>query len=55
MQIHKTFASKGVVVFYKAVSDAYIDEWRCLARRADIWFSDVLDDVIEDEGRLQSA
>jgi hypothetical protein len=55
MQIHQTFASKGVIIFYKAVSEGYIDEWRRLARRADIWFSDVLDDVVEDEGRLQSV
>ncbi|KAE9274392.1 hypothetical protein PF008_g29607, partial [Phytophthora fragariae] len=49
MQVRETFAREGYVIFYDAVTEDTIDEWRASARQTqtEAWFTDVVHDLPE--------
>jgi hypothetical protein len=68
MQVLETFAREGYVVFYDAVPEDTINEWRASARQTQTedWFTDVVHDLpenedpaegdlINDEGRVKAV
>ncbi|KAE9088084.1 hypothetical protein PF005_g25767 [Phytophthora fragariae] len=69
MQVRETFAREGYVIFYDAVTEDTIDEWRASARQTqtEAWFTDVVHDLpengdpvedhdlINDEGRVKAV
>ncbi|KAE9274774.1 hypothetical protein PR003_g29511, partial [Phytophthora rubi] len=54
MNIRQKFASDGSIIFFAAVAEEQANAWRTMARPVDIWFTDILDNIMEDRGRLQS-
>ncbi|KAE8901340.1 hypothetical protein PF003_g14441 [Phytophthora fragariae] len=54
MNIRQKFASDGSIIFFAAVAEEQANAWRAMARPVDIWFTDILDNIMEDRGRLQS-
>jgi hypothetical protein len=55
MQVRERFATKGYVIFYAAVHNDTINAWRSIARQADDWFSDEVNDMIWEEARVKAA
>ncbi|KAE8904601.1 hypothetical protein PF002_g19364 [Phytophthora fragariae] len=55
MQVRETFAREGYVIFYDAVSEDTIDEWRASARQTqtEAWFTDVVHDLPENEDPVE--
>ncbi|KAE8914363.1 hypothetical protein PF005_g29000 [Phytophthora fragariae] len=54
MNIRMKFLSDGSIVFLAAVAMEQVNAWRALVRPTGIWYSDILDNVVEELGRLQS-
>ncbi|KAE8910479.1 hypothetical protein PF003_g5128 [Phytophthora fragariae] len=54
MNIRMKFLSDGSIVFLAAVAMEQVNAWRALVRPTGIWYIDILDNVVEELGRLQS-
>jgi hypothetical protein len=55
MQVRETFAREGYIIFYDAVPEDTINEWRASARqtRTEDWFTDVVHDLPENEDAVE--
>ncbi|KAG2904063.1 hypothetical protein PC117_g21116 [Phytophthora cactorum] len=54
MNIRQRFATDGSIIFYKAVEQHRINDWRSMARHVTDWESEMIENLFEDEGSVQA-
>ncbi|KAG3132235.1 hypothetical protein PI124_g20367 [Phytophthora idaei] len=54
MNIRQRFATDGSIIFCNTVDQRRINQWRSMVRHVSHWESEMIDNLFEDEGRLQA-
>ncbi|KAG2765449.1 hypothetical protein Pcac1_g22984 [Phytophthora cactorum] len=54
MNIRQRFATDGSIIFYKAVEQHRINDWRSMARHVTDWESEMIENLFEDESSVQA-